>query len=336
MPDSGSRIFAVAEFVLCTVSIRDPASDIRGSQKRFAPLESPPVIVEAVPNFSEGRRPEVCEKIADAARAAGAKVADLHRDPDHNRCVLTILGEPDAVSRAALAAAKEAVERIDLTRHEGLHPRMGAIDVLPFVPLRDARLEDAADLARNAGRRLGEDLGLPVFLYEAAAARPERKNLAYLRRPQFEGLRDRIGTDPRWRPDFGPERIHPTAGCVAVGARPPLIAFNVDLETEDPAVARKIARRVRERDGGLPGIKALGLFLAARRCAQVTMNVCDPGRTDLRTVFRAVDAEARRLGTAVRRSELVGLAPRAALPPDPERELELEGFRPDRILENHF
>ena len=263
-------------------------------------------------------------------------MANLHRDPDHHRCVITILGEPEAVFRAALETARTAVEEIDLTRHRGLHPRMGAIDVLPFVPLREARIEDAVTLARAAGRKLADELGIPVFLYEAAAAQPERNNLAKIRKPQFEGWRDLIGTDPRYHPDFGPGKIHPTAGCVAVGARAPLVAFNVDLETDQATVARKIARRIRERDGGLPGIKALGISLAARRCAQVTMNVCDPARTDLLTVFRAVEAEAARLGTAVRRSELVGLAPRASLPPDPERELKLEGFRSDRILENHF
>jgi glutamate formiminotransferase len=291
------------------------------------------MLVESVPNFSEGRRPEVCEKIADEARAAGVKVLGMQRDPDHNRSVLTFVGDSKAVAAAAFAAARRAVELIDLTRHEGQHPRMGAIDVLPFVPLGGTSIGDCVTLAREVGRRLGEELALPVFLYEAAAARPDRKNLADLRKPQFEGLRDLIGKDPDRVPDFGPPRIHPTAGCVAVGARMPLIAYNVDLESKDVALAKRIAKKIRERDGGLPGIKALGLWIEDRQCAQVSINVCDFARTGLLEVFRAVEREA---GGAVRSSEVVGLVPRAALPPDAERALRLAGFTPDQILENRL
>ena len=295
-----------------------------------------PAILEAVPNFSEGRRREVCEAIAAGARAGGARVLDLEMDADHNRSVLTLAGPPGAVAEASFAAARKAVELIDLTRHQGQHPRMGAIDVLPFVPLQGARMEDAVALALRAGRRIGEELGVPVFLYEAAASRPDRRNLADLRRPQFEGLRDLIGRDPDRTPDFGPNRIHPTAGCVAVGARMPLIAYNIDLETEDVSTARKIARKIRERDGGLPGIKALGLQVAARRCAQVSINVCDYTRTGLLQVFRAVEEEAARLGTRVRSSEVVGLLPRAALPDDAGRALRLAGFSPRQVLEERL
>ncbi len=294
------------------------------------------MIVESVPNFSEGRRAAVCDALAAAVRRSPVKLLDLHRDPDHNRCVITFLGTPDAVAEAAFNAARKAIDLIDLNAHRGLHPRMGAMDVLPFVPLKDAAMEDCVSLARRVGRRLGEELGLPVFLYEAAAARPERRNLARVRSPQFEGLRGLIGRDPARRPDFGPERIHPTAGAVAVGARKPLIAFNIDLETEDVSVARVIARKVRERDGGLPGIKAMGFHLPARRCAQVSMNVCDYEKTGLLEVFRAVSSEAARLGTAVRSGELVGLLPRAALPPEGAGVLRIPGFTPDRILENRF
>lgn len=293
----------------------------------------PPVIIESVPNFSEGRRPEVCEKLAAEVGAAGAKLLDLQKDPDHNRCVVTFVGAPEPVAAAAFALARRAVELIDLTRHQGAHPRMGAIDVLPFVPLEGATMEDCIRLAREVGRRIGAELAVPVYLYEAAATRPDRKNLADLRKPQFEGLRDLIGKDPSRAPDFGPDRIHPTAGCVAVGARMPLIAYNVDLESRDLALAKRIARKIRERDGGLPGIKALGLWIEDRQCAQVSVNVCDYSRTGLLEVFRAVEREA---AGAVRSSEVVGLVPRAALPPDAERALRLAGFRPEQVLESRL
>jgi glutamate formiminotransferase len=294
------------------------------------------MILESVPNFSEGRRPEVCEAIAQAARKEGAKVLDLEMDRDHNRSVLTMIGEPGPIERAAIACARTAIDTIDLTRHEGQHPRMGALDVCPFVPLRGATMADAVGLARAVGRRLGEELGLPVFLYEFAATRPDRKNLADIRQPQFEGLRERIGRDPDRVPDFGPNAIHPTAGCTAVGARLPLIAYNVDLETDDVAVAKKIARKIRERDGGLPGIKALGLSIADRKCAQVSMNVCDYPKTGLLEAFQAVEKEAARLGVRVRSSEVIGLLPQEALPADPGRTLKLHGFRPDQVLESHL
>ncbi|HXG63277.1 MAG TPA: glutamate formimidoyltransferase [Planctomycetota bacterium] len=294
------------------------------------------MLLEAVPNFSEGRRADVCAAIAQAARRPEVQVLDLEMDADHHRSVLTLAGPPEPLAEAAFAAAREAVARIDLNAHRGQHPRMGAIDVLPFVPLGGTPMEVAVDLARRVGRRIGEELGVPVFLYEAAATRPDRRNLADVRKPQFEGLRELIGRDPDRAPDFGPPRIHPTAGCVAVGARRPLIAFNVDLDTEDVAVARAIARKVRERDGGLPALKALGLYLAERRCAQVSMNVCDYTRTGLAEAFRAVEAEAARLGAGVRGSEIVGLVPREALPPDPERTIRLVGFHPRQVLENRL
>jgi glutamate formiminotransferase len=294
------------------------------------------MIIESVPNFSEGRRPEVCEALAAAARAQGVTILDLTSDPDHHRSVLTFAGSPSAVEAAALAVTRTALERIDLTRHAGNHPRMGAIDVLPFVPLQGASMSDAVALARTVGAKIGRDLSLPVFLYEAAATRPDRKNLADIRAPQFEGLRDLIGTDPDRVPDFGPAKIHPTGGCVAVGARMPLIAFNIDLETEEVGIAKKIARKIRERDGGLPGIKALGLPLPARHCAQVSMNVCDYTRTGLLEVFRAVEQEAVRLGTRIRAGELIGLVPRAAFPENGAAVLKLIEFSPDRILENRL
>lgn len=294
------------------------------------------MIIEAIPNFSEGRRPEVGEALAVAARKAGVAVLDFTRDPDHHRCVLTFAGGPRAVEEAAFAVARKAVELIDLTRHRGAHPRMGAIDVLPFVPLRDATMADAVAMARSVGARIGSDLSLPVFLYEAAATRPGRRNLADVRGPEFEGLREAIGRDPDRIPDFGPNRIHPTGGCVAVGARMALIAFNIDLDTEDVSIARKIARTIRERDGGLPGIKALGIALPGRKCAQVSMNVCDYTKTGLLAVFAAVEREAALLGTRVRAGELIGLVPRAAFPEDGARALKLLEFNPGRILESRL
>jgi glutamate formiminotransferase len=294
------------------------------------------MLLEAVPNFSEGRRAEVCEALAAAARGAGARVLDLERDPDHHRCVLTLAGPPAELARAAFASAARAVDLIDLSRHRGSHPRMGAVDVLPFVPLEDASMDDAVRLAREVGARIGAELGVPVYLYEAAASTPARRNLADVRRPRFEGLAGLVGRDPAWAPDFGPPRLHPTAGAVAVGARRFLVAFNVDLESADVAVARRIARRLRERDGGLPALKALGLYLETRGCAQVSMNVCDYSRTGLLDAFRAVEREAARDGVAVRSGEIVGLVPRDAFPADGERLLRLRGFRPDQILEERL
>lgn len=293
-----------------------------------------PMILESVPNFSEGRRADVCDGLRAAASVDGAKVLSLEADADHNRCVLTFVGGPDAVAEAAFRAAAQAVRTIDLTTHQGQHPRMGAIDVLPFVPLRGATMAEAVALSRGVGERIGRELELPVYLYEASATRPDRKNLAEIRKPQFEGLRTMIGTDPERVPDFGPNRIHPTAGCVAVGARPPLIAYNIDLETADVGIAKKIAKKIRERDGGLPGIKALGLDIAARKCAQVSMNVCDYKKTGLLDVFRAVEREAKALGAGIRSSEVVGLLPADALP-RPE-EIRLAGFQPAQIIEHHL
>jgi len=294
------------------------------------------VIIEAVPNFSEGRRPEICRALADAAAACGVTVLDLTWDADHHRSVLTFAGPPAAVEQAAFAVALVALAKIDLRSHEGRHPRMGALDVLPFVPLRDATMADAVALARSVGARLASEVGLPVFLYEAAATRPGRRNLADVRAPQFEGLRDLMGKDPAYIPDFGPNRVHPTGGAVAIGARMPLIAFNLDLDTEDVDVARGIARTIRERDGGLPGIKALGLSLERRKCAQVSMNVCDYTKTGLLEVYAAVEREAGKRGTSIRAGELIGLLPRAAFPQDGARRLKLVGFDESKILENRL
>ncbi len=291
------------------------------------------MIFEAIPNFSEGSREEICREIQESAeRVPGITVADLHMDPDHHRSVLTFLGEKSAIAEAAFRVAEKAVKKIDLNRHGGEHPRMGAIDVLPIVPLREATMEDACELAREVGERIGTGLDLPVFLYEAAARIPERKNLADVRRPRFEGYRDLT----RIQPDFGPDRVHPTAGCVAVGARPVLIAYNIDLETADSSIARAIARSIRESNGGLAGIKAIGLHIERRNCAQVSMNVCDHLSTDLVDVFRAVQLQTEKHGIKIRSSEIIGLCPREALQEGTAEEIRLEGFLESQILESHL
>lgn len=263
-------------------------------------------LVQCVPNFSEGRDPAVLEALAACARSVpGVVLVDQSADPDHNRCVLTLLGEAPALARVSLALARVAVERIDLTRHAGVHPRMGALDVLPFVPVGDTPMDTCVDLARDVGARLAEELNLPVYFYEEAATRPERRNLALVRGAGFETLVRRPLVNER-APDAGPPRAHPTAGAVAVGARGPLLAYNILLHTADLEVAGAIAGRVRERDGGLLGVKALGLYLDASGLAQVSLNVTRPGAVPLYRVFELVKLEAARYGVAVSGSELIG------------------------------
>jgi glutamate formiminotransferase/formiminotetrahydrofolate cyclodeaminase len=254
-------------------------------------------------------------------------------DGDHNRSVVTFAGEPDAVVEAAVRAVGCAAERIDLNHHRGEHPRMGATDVVPFVPVEGVTLEDCAELARAAGRRIGEELGIPVFLYEAAASRPDRVSLADVRRGQFEGLRDAIGRDPNRRPDFGPDRIHPTAGATAVGARRFLVAFNANLNTPDLRVARAIAAAVREQSGGLKNVRALGFSIEDGRRAQVSMNLVNTEATPVHRVLDVVRAEAARHGAMISGCEVVGLIPQAALLDAAEHALQLEGFRRDQVLE---
>lgn len=299
------------------------------------------MLVECVPNVSEGRRQEVIASIAEAARrAAPVAVVDVSSDPDHNRTVITFAGEGEDCVAAALALCGKAAELIDLRSHRGEHPRMGATDVIPFVPLGGTPMDECVRLARLCGRRIGAELRIPVYYYEEAATRPSRRNLAEIRKPQFEGLRDLIGRDPEREPDEGPkDRIHPSAGCVAVGARFFLIAFNVNLATADVQVAKDIAKRVRERDGGLPGIKALGFLLEDRAppMSQVSMNVCNYRATSLLRVFEEVErlAEVRRVQIAA--SEIVGLAPAEALPPGTGERIRLRGFDPElQILERRI
>ena len=270
-------------------------------------------LIECVPNFSDGRRPAVVDQIAAAiTNTAGVALLDLHQDADHNRAVATFVGPPLAVLDAAFAAVATAQRLISLDEHRGTHPRIGAADVVPFVPLGNATLAQCVALARQLGARVGGELGMPVYLYEAAATRPDRHNLADVRRGGYEGLRASLGTDPSRTPDFGPAQLTP-AGATAIGAREVLIAYNVYLDTDDVAIARHIARAVRERDGGLPHVKALGMVVRGR--AQVSINLTDYRVTSLGTVWDTVAAHAATAHVVPVDHEIVGLLPAAAVPP---------------------
>jgi glutamate formiminotransferase len=291
-------------------------------------------LIECVPNFSEGRRAEVVDAILAAIRqVAGAHVLDWSSDPDHNRTVITLAGSPSAVEAAVFSAVGCAAERIDLRIHRGVHARIGATDVVPFVPLGEFPMVECVALARRLGRRIGGELGLPVYLYAEAATRPQRKDLTAIRNGQYEGLAAAIGVDPERAPDFGPAQLGP-AGAVVLGARGPLIAFNVYLDTADVEIARAIARRIRASSGGLPELKALGLPVAGR--AQVSMNLTDYTRTSLIAAFEAVRSEAETLGTRIDRSELIGLVPRDAMLGTDPSELKLENFSGEKILEHRL
>ncbi len=272
----------------------------------------PGKLIECVANFSEGRDLSVIESIR-AAVASAAALLDSHSDPDHNRSVLTFAGSPEAVAEAAFRGVEEAAARIDLNRHSGVHPRIGAADVIPFVPLNGATLEECVQVAESAGRRIWEELGVPVYLYEAAARRPGRARLELVRRGQFEGLREAVRHDPARLPDFGGPHLHPTAGASAVGARRFLVAYNINLAGADLEAARQIARAVRASSGGLPHVKALGLLLPSRNRAQVSMNLTDIEVSPPQKAFEAVRKEAARRGVELAEGELIGLVPRAAL-----------------------
>lgn len=296
-----------------------------------------PALVECIPNFSEGRDPARLDRIVAAIAAVpGITFLDREMDPSHHRAVLTFVGEPEAVLEGAFAGAKLAVELIDLNRHQGEHPRMGAVDVIPFVPISGATMADCVELARRLGRRIGDELNMPVFLYEEAATRPERKNLADVRRGEFEGLREQIETNPDRKPDFGPVRIHPTAGAVAVGARMPLVAYNVYLNTNDLAIAKRIASAVRGAAGGLQFCKALGFAIEDRGVVQVSMNMVNFTKTPLHRAFELIRIEAERFGVSCTESEIVGLVPQDALLDAAEHFLRLNRFSRDQILERRL
>src|SRR5207249_3878551 len=272
----------------------------------------PSPLVECVPNFSEGRNAATIEALRLALTSVpGVRLLDVQADAAHNRSVFTFVAPPDASVEAALAAMRVATERIDLTRHSGEHPRMGATDVVPFVPVRDATMDDCVALARRLAERVALELQIPVYLYAKAATRPERERLPDIRKGEFEGLRDRIGQDPAADPDFGPKRIHPTAGATAIGARPFLVAFNIYLDTGDVRVAKDIAQQIRTSSGGLPAVQSSGFEVDGK--AQVSMNLLDVDTTSPATVFAAVESRARARGIEIQKSEVVGLVPERAI-----------------------
>lgn len=271
-----------------------------------------PALFEAIPNVSEGRDTACLDRLAAVVRAAGATLLDRTADPSHNRAVLTFAADAVTIARAATALARAAVAEIDLTAHAGVHPRIGALDVLPFVPLGSATMADAVVIAQAVGREIGETLGIPVLFYEAASRPPHRRSLEAIRRGGLDGLAARLA-EPGWTPDYGPMTLHPTAGAIAVGARGPLVAWNLVLDRPDLQLARRIARTIRTSNGGLPCLKALGLPLAHTGQVQVSMNLTDYRTTSMAEVFTAVEIEAARDGAAIASSEIIGLVPRDAL-----------------------
>lgn len=290
--------------------------------------------LECVPNVSEGRRPEVVARLAAAVTSApGVRLLDIHSDPDHNRSVLTLAGEPGDLRAGLLALYEAALSEIDLTRHQGVHPRVGAVDVVPFVPLGDTPMEAAVAAAEELAAEVADRFGLPVFLYERAARKPGRRLLADVRRGGFEGLPARFA-DPEQTPDFGPARVHSTGGATVIGARFFLIAFNAVLDTPDVSVARAVARKVRESGGGLPAVRALGVFLASRGLAQVSMNLVDYRQTSVWSALKRVRQEAAALGARVVETELIGLMPEEAAAGVVREALQLPGFTSGRVLES--
>ena len=296
-----------------------------------------PGLIECVPNFSEGRRAEVVDEIVRAiGQIDGITVLDHSRDETHNRSVVTFAGSAEMVVRAATAGVGRALELIDMEQHTGAHPRIGAVDVIPFVPLGSTTIEECVDLARRFGEQIATRFDLPVFLYGDAALRPERRRLAHVRRGQYEALREEIGTNADRAPDYGPPRLHPRGGAVAVGARKPLIAFNVNLRTDDLALAIRIASTIRESSGGLPAVQAMGVLLenpGQPPMAQVSMNLVDWQRTGIPTVVREIRRLAREAGTDIDHCELIGLAPTGALLEVAAETLGLADFTADQALE---
>ena len=295
-----------------------------------------PKLVECVPNFSEGRRPEVIDAIVGEARAvSGVKVLDVKPDASHNRVVVTLVGEPQAVKAAAFHACAKAAELIDMEQHHGEHPRIGATDVIPFVPVNEVSMEECVELAEQLGAEIAEKLNIPVYLYEAAAKSPARKNLPDIRKGQYEGLKQEI-VKPERHPDFGPAKMHPRAGATVVGARQFLVAYNINLGTSDVKIAKKIANCIREAKGGYKYVRALGVMIEDRNVAQVTINMVDYTGTPLFRVFETVKSEAARYGVNIIGSELVGLTPMQALLDVAEFYLRLEGFDRKQVLEYHL
>lgn len=293
-------------------------------------------IVECVPNFSEGRDLKKVEKIVNAFRAKeGVKLLDYSTDKDHNRMVVTVVGEPDALKKVVIEAIGIAIQVIDLNHHKGQHPRMGAVDVVPFIPIRNVSMEEAVNLSKEVGQEVAERYGLPVFLYEKAASAPHRENLATIRKGEFEGLKEKM-TLPEWKPDFGPGQPHPTAGGVVIGARMPLVAYNVNLNTNKLEIADVIAKKVRFLGGGLRFCKAMGVELTERGIVQVSMNLTDFTKTAIYRAHELVRIEANRYGVSVVGAEIIGLVPMDALIDTAAYYLGLEDFSTKQVLETHL
>lgn len=294
-------------------------------------------IIESIPNISEGRNKDVIEACVDQIReTAGCTLLDYSSDESHNRTVITYMGSPEACEEASVKLAKKAVELIDLTKHEGEHPRMGCVDVIPFVPIKDASMEECVELSKRVGARIAEEADLPVFLYEKSASAPHRENLAKVRKGQFEGMPEKV-QEPEWEPDFGGRRIHPTGGVVGVSARPPLVAYNINLGTDNLEIATKIGKIIRKSGGGFDCVKAMGVMLEDRNIAQVSINMTDYTVTPLHRVTELVRVEAARYGVPIIGTELIGLAPMKALIDAAEFYLQIEDFDFDKqVIENHI
>jgi len=290
-------------------------------------------ILETVPNFSEGRDLEKIEKIVEPFRGEeGVKLLDYQRDEDHNRLVVTVVGEPDSLKTAVIKAMGAAIDAIDMRKHEGQHPRMGAVDVVPFIPIRNIDMEEAIAVSKAVAKTASEKYGIPVFLYEGSAARPERKNLSNIRKGQFEGMAEKL-KQPEWNPDYGPAEIHPSAGVTAVGARMPLVAYNVNLDTDNIDIANDIARKVRHISGGLRFCKGIGIELKERGIVQVSMNMTDFTKTSLYRAFELIKIEARRYGVNVVGSEVIGLVPMESLVDAAVYYMGIENFSMEQVLE---
>ena len=294
-------------------------------------------IIESIPNISEGRNKDIIEACVDQIRnTPGCTLLNYSSDPSHNRTVITYMGSPEGCEEASVKLAKKAVELIDLTKHQGEHPRMGCVDVMPFVPIKEATMDECVELSQRVGERIAKEADLPVFLYEKSATAPHRQNLAKVRKGQFEGMAEKV-KDPDWIPDFGGQRIHPTGGAVCVGARPPLIAYNINLGTDNLEIATKIGKIIRESSGGLKCVKEMGVMLEERNIAQVSINMTDFTVTPLHRVTELVRNEAARYGVPVIGTELIGLAPMQALFDAAEYYLQIEDFDPAvQVIENHL
>lgn len=293
--------------------------------------------MECVPNYSEGRDLKKVEQIVDCFRGKeGVKLLDYSSDESHNRSVVTVIGEPEALKAAVVESIGKAIELIDMTKHEGQHPRMGCVDVIPFIPIRNTTVEDADAIAKETAKEAAEKFGQPFFLYEKSATAPHRENLATIRKGQFEGMAEKMKDQELWKPDFGPETIHPTGGVTAIGARMPLVAFNINLDTSNVEIASEIAKKIRHIGGGYRYVKAMGVMLEDRNIAQVSMNLTNYEKSAVYRVFETVKFEARRYGVNVIGSEVIGLVPMAALIDAAEYYLQIENFDMNQVLETRL